>query len=84
LVTTRMRLPSDIAAPAEVTALAQELIAILNTHDRAIVGPAVSMLFAFTIFEFGRADDMKALDQILRDVAEIVTRHGAAIPRHAH
>ena len=71
--------------PAAVTALANELIARLNHHERAIIGPALSMVFAFTILELGgHAEDMAKLSEILRDIASLVTKYNAAIPRHAH
>jgi hypothetical protein len=68
-----------------VKALADELIAIVNRYDSRIAGPAVSMLFSFVILECaGRGSDMAALSAILADVSQIITRYGAAIPRHAH
>jgi hypothetical protein len=85
MVAIRPSLSDDTAAPAEVKALANELIAIVNRHDSRIAGPAVSMLFSFVILECaGRGSDMAALSQILQDVSQIITRYGAAIPRHAH
>ena len=84
MVAIRTRLPDDIAVPA-VKALADELLSLLNEHGREVAGPALSMTFSFMLLEFGgHSDDMAKLSEILRDVGELVTRYGAAVPRHAH
>ena len=84
MVAIRQTLSDDAALP-EVKALADELIAIVNRHDSKIAGPAVSMLFSFMILECaGRGTDMAALSAILADVADIITKYGAAIPRHTY
>jgi hypothetical protein len=74
----------------------QEYAAIVGSQSRRRVdlkaladeiGASVlaAMLFSFMILECaGRGSDMSALSSILRDVSEIITRYGAAIPRHAH
>jgi hypothetical protein len=85
MVAIRTRLSADTDVPAEVKALADELIAIVNRHDSRIACPAASMLFAFVILESaGRGDDMSVLNQILLDVCAIITEYEAVIPRHAH
>ena len=85
MVAIRTSLSADTNAPAEVKALADELIAFLNNHARAIIGPALSMVFAFTILELGGcAEDMAKLSEILRDISTLVTKYGAASVRHTH
>ena len=80
MVTLRARLPDDIAVPA-AKAVADELIAVLNEHDRDVAGPALSMVFSFMLLEFGE-HDMAKLSAILRDVSELITKYRAAIRRH--
>jgi len=81
MVTTRW--PKD--TPADVQALADELVAVLKGHDAEVVGPAIAITFAFVILSLAeRADDMAAVDRMTADITELVTRYGAAIPRHTY
>jgi hypothetical protein len=82
LVTIRTRVPADLAVPA-AQAVADELIAVLNKHDRDVAGPALSMVFSFMLLEFGEHDgDMRKLAEILKDVGELIAKYRAAIRRH--
>jgi len=81
-IRTRVRVPADFAVPA-AQAVADELIAVLNKHDRDVAGPALSMVFSFMLLEFGEHDgDMAKLTEILKDVGEIITKYHAAKRRH--
>jgi hypothetical protein len=81
-IRTRVCIPTDFAVPA-AQAVADELIAVLNKHDRDVAGPALSMVFSFMLLEFGEHDgDMAKLSAILKDVGEIITKYRAAIRRH--
>lgn len=85
MVAIRTRLSADTSAPVDVKALADELIALLNNYDRATIGPALSMVFAFTILELGgHAEDMAKLSEMMHDVASLATKYGAATERHMH
>jgi hypothetical protein len=80
MVAIRTRLPDDLAVPA-AKAVADQLIAVLNEHDRDVAGPALMMVFSFMLLEFGE-HDMAKLSVILRDVSELITKYRAAIRRH--
>jgi hypothetical protein len=81
MVSIRTRVPED-AIPV-VKALADELIGVLNQHDRDVAGPALTMVFSFMLLEFGEHDgDMGTLAEILKDVGELITKYRAAIRKH--
>jgi hypothetical protein len=78
-----MRWPSE--APDDVKALANKIIDLLVHQDAAIVGPAISMAFGFTILELGKgADDVAQVDRIMQDVRDIVLKYGAAVESYPH
>jgi hypothetical protein len=66
-----MRWPANV--PQDVRQLADEVFDVLHGHDSDIVGPAIGIVFAFTILSLAdRADD----------VAEV--RFGAAVETQTH
>jgi hypothetical protein len=78
-----MRWPDNI--PAEVKALANQLIGILNQHDADIAGPAIGIVFGFTICELGGcADDARAVDRMMQDVRALAIKYGAAVVQSQH
>jgi hypothetical protein len=78
-----MRWPDN--TPAEVQALANQLIGILNQYDADVAGPAIGIAFGFTICELGGcADDVRAVDRMMQDVRALVLKYGAAVVQSQH
>jgi hypothetical protein len=74
-----------VDAPDDVKALGKKLIAVLEDHDAAVMGPAIAVVFGYTILELAdRADDMAMVDRMMEDVCAICIKYGAAIESFSH
>jgi hypothetical protein len=63
-----MRWPSD--TPAEVKALAERVISVLEGSDTEVVGPAISLTYAYVILSLaGDTPDVAVLDRITADLS---------------
>jgi hypothetical protein len=85
MVTVRTHWSADTPALADVKALADELVAVLEGHNSEVIGPAMSMAFLFTVLELGKHNgDMEVLSRMMEDLSAFVVRYGAATVRHPH
>jgi hypothetical protein len=77
-----MRWPA-IDAPDDVKALGKKLIAVMDGYDAATMGPAIAVVFAYTVLELAdKAEDMSAVDRMMEDVRKLVLKYGAALERY--
>jgi len=76
---------SDAPILAEAQVLADEIVALLDNYDGAIAGAALTMVFAFTILNFGKyAEDRTKIGEVLRDVNSLALKYGCELSRSAH
>jgi hypothetical protein len=83
MVRLSARWPANVSPDAK--RLADELINVLQGHDAEVMGPALSVVFAFTMCSIaGRAEDQTSLDQMMSDLTSLILKHGAATTRPMH
>jgi len=71
--------------PPDVKRLADELISVLQGHSAEVMGPALSVVFAFVMCSIaGRAEDEASLDQMMADLTSVIVKYGAANMRNVH
>ena len=70
--------PAD--TPTDVRQLADALAAVLKDRNGQIAGPAIALVFAYTIAELGNAP----LQQVIRDVGSLARRYGALKLQQTH
>jgi hypothetical protein len=68
-----------------VRQLAEHIISILEGYDIEIVGPAISLAYAYVILDLGgHAEDVTALDKMTADLSALAIKYNAAVARPTH
>ena len=72
--------------PANVRALAECVISVLEGSDIETVGPAISLAYAYVILDLGghADDDVAAMDGMVRDLLDLAIKYNAAVAQPTH
>src|SRR6516162_4426077 len=80
MVNAPMRWPE--AMPDDVKVLIEKLMGVLKDHRGETIGPALSLVYAFTSCQLGgHGNDTAAIEQMVDDLATLIVRYDAAIER---